>query len=331
MTAPVKAAAPTPVLRRAASAVLSGWGRAVISIVLLVPLLAHVDLVNVLAIMAGAQPWLLALALAVAVLQILLSAYRWCILVRSHHRVSFRLIRKVTFVSGFFGWFVPGGGIELLRLYDLARAAPEIGWAVTSVVVERLLGLLALAALSLGGILLSSAELPPALTIAAAACLALLLCCVPLAMATPVRRVMLGLLPGRRLEPLRRLLERCYRELDAMRSSPGMLAWVSLVTLGCQAMRIAITVVAAIAVGADVPVVHFIALMPPVILASLLPISVGGLGVREATFVSLFALVGLPADTAFATATVNLAVSVAATLPGLWWYGMDQASRRVRA
>lgn len=321
-TAPSAGQMAMTLLRRGTGAAASGWGRALISLALLVPLGIQVDLGTTLTIAGTAAPILLVAAVATAAAQYVLSAYRWFILVCSHHRVAFGLILKVTFVSSFLGWFLPGGGIEAVRLYGLSRAAPEVGWAVASVVVERVIGLLALAMLALAGLLLSSAALPPALAMATAGALALLLCSLPLAMAPPVRRAALTLLSVLRPVAPARWLERFYREVDAMCQAPGLLLWTVLLTLVCQAARIAIAVLCAQSIGLAVPVVHFVALMPAVIFVSLLPISIGGLGVREVTFVQLFALVGLPAETALATATLTLAANVIASLPGLWWYAV---------
>ena len=51
--------------------------------------------------------------------------------------------------------------------------------------------------------------------------------------------------------------------------------------------------------------------MPFVTLASLLPISIGGTGVREALFVALFGAVGMRPEVAFVLSLSTLAVALA--------------------
>ena len=57
---------------------------------------------------------------------------------------------------------------------------------------------------------------------------------------------------------------------------------------GMQILRVAYTVVGAWALGIHLPMLTFVAIVPIIFLIALLPISVGGLGVRETAFVSFF-------------------------------------------
>ena len=60
--------------------------------------------------------------------------------------------------------------------------------------------------------------------------------------------------------------------------------------------------VAALTVGVSLPIILFFLFVPLVVLGSLLPISINGLGVREGLNVLLWTQVGLPEETAFAMA-----------------------------
>jgi uncharacterized membrane protein YbhN (UPF0104 family) len=126
------------------------------------------------------------------------------------------------------------------------------------------------------------------------------------------------LLPGLRL---RDQLAKVYGCLDLYRQQPGPMAFGLLVALAFQILRILQVVVGAWALGIDTPVQYYFAIMPVIILLTLLPISIAaGLGVREAAFVHLFGLVGMPADAAFSLSIFVYVISFAAGLPGAWMY-----------
>lgn len=66
------------------------------------------------------------------------------------------------FVSSFLGYFSPGGlGVDAVRIYGFARASSDMGLAVTSVIVDRALGMLALLLLVLMALMLDPIECHP--------------------------------------------------------------------------------------------------------------------------------------------------------------------------
>jgi hypothetical protein len=142
-----------------------------------------------------------------------------------------------------------------------------------------------------------------------------------LLMWAPFRDLTLRLLPGARLDRVREQLAKVYGCLDLYRRQPGPMTLGLLVAFGFQILRILQVVVGAWALGIDTPVLCFFAIMPTIILLTLLPISVAaGLGVREAAFVHLFGLVGMAGDAAFSLSLFVYVISFSAGLPGAWMY-----------
>lgn len=76
----------------------------------------------------------------------------------------------------------------------------------------------------------------------------------------------------------------------------------------------------AVGMGFEVPLIYFIALMPLVMLAITMPISIGGWGVREAAMVYLLAVVGVPKAAAVAISLQLGFLHIMVTLPAalLW-------------
>ena len=89
----------------------------------------------------------------------------------------------------------------------------------------------------------------------------------------------------------------------------------------------AIVLVAATAVHLQPPVILLIAFVPIVNFLGMLPISLGGLGVREAGFVFFLGTVGISSEAAFTMSLLIYFLGVGSTLPGAWFY-LSGARRR---
>jgi uncharacterized membrane protein YbhN (UPF0104 family) len=71
----------------------------------------------------------------------------------------------------------------------------------------------------------------------------------------------------------------------------------------------------------DVGYAYFLAFIPLIFLASMLPVSVGGLGVREGTLVFFFGALGVPAEVSFAVGILwyALQIGIGAAIIGVWF------------
>jgi uncharacterized protein (TIRG00374 family) len=296
--------------------------RLALSAGLLALLVTQVDLGESWSVLLTARLDLVALMMALAIANRLLAAYRWFVLVRVRHpSVSFAGVVRLIFVSGFVGYFMPGSvGVEVVRIYGLARTVGDRAVAVTSVLVERMLASLALVAMVLIGLPFLPPVLPVAIGELAWVTLALLLLAILLLMAAPVRRLTLTLVRHARLAWFRNALGKLYLVLDEYRSRPGLMVAATLLALAFQLMRCLAPAVGAAALGAQLPLIFFVTLMPIVLLLALAPISIAGLGVQEAGVVYLFGLVGMPAEVALPLSLLIRLFSLVALLPGAWWY-----------
>jgi uncharacterized membrane protein YbhN (UPF0104 family) len=92
-------------------------------------------------------------------------------------------------------------------------------------------------------------------------------------------------------------------------------------TFGFQLFRVVTVLVAAWALGLEIPILLLVALMPVVFFLTLLPISVaGGLGVREMSFVFLLAFAGIDTEASFALALLLSLGAIITAVPGAWFY-----------
>jgi glycosyltransferase 2 family protein len=298
------------------------WLRIVISCTLIVLLFSYIDYADVLAVLDRAILWPILVSGLIALGGRLLVAYRWHILVRTaSSEVGFGKLLRVVFVSGFLGFFMPGAvGVELVRVYVLARLT-HVTLAFSSVLVERLTALLALVGIVLLGLLVAPVGLPDAIGTYAVPTAALLCLAVLSLLANRVRALYLALLTGPMLAPLRSRLVAFYRQIDAFRQTPSLMTQLAALSIGLQLLRVLEGVALAVALGVDVELAYLFVIIPAGVLVTMLPISLGGLGVREALYVALFGAIGVDAASAFTLSFVNFLVGVIVLLmPGAILY-----------
>lgn len=301
-----------------------GWVRLAISAGLLGILFSLVDLDALLRVTAAAQPGLLAIMFLLMIGERLFAAFRWMVLLRIPEPcVTFVPVLRVTLVSNFVGSFLPGGvGIEVLKIYGLSRVLRDLSLALSSVLVERLCGLLALLLLIAVGTVVAPIDLPVVIEgLVAAGALGLAVVGAGL------------LLPGPRSR-LQRLLQRApmrslqdkFAGLEARLDTYGRRPGALMISLGLafafQLLRILTVVVGASALRIEAMPELFVLLVPVGILVALLPISLGGLGPREATYVGLMGLAGIAPEPALVLALTREAMNLATTIPGAVLYAM---------
>ena len=87
-----------------------------------------------------------------------------------------------------------------------------------------------------------------------------------------------------------------------------------------------IVLILALGLGLDVTLLDCLTLVPPVMLIMTIPISIGGWGVRETAMVSLFGLIGVPGEGAFALSVVFGLTGIAVAIPGgiIWLMSRDK-------
>jgi uncharacterized membrane protein YbhN (UPF0104 family) len=123
-----------------------------------------------------------------------------------------------------------------------------------------------------------------------------------------------------------------YLAIHSYRTRLGLLAWVFLLTLAVQAVRVLAIWSAGKAVGVDLSPRPYYVMGPLLFLVMLVPFTVNGLAVRESFFVSFLGTLGVSADQAFSAGFLFFLVTVAVALPGaaiVAWEGLRARERAV--
>jgi uncharacterized protein (TIRG00374 family) len=218
-------------------------------------------------------------------------------------------------VATFFNTVLPGGVLgdawRVWQGHDRLRKGPAVLGVVT---LERILGLQALGIVALCGAPWASTGALPTPVFSGLVAVAAACAFGPFVLLHPIAanalRGAIDRLPQRFARAKRVTLE-AADGLTAVRHAPSRAAAAIGLSLVCQAIPVVAVWTLAQPLAGDVPAPWFAVVVPFVTLMSMLPISIGGTGVRELLFVSLFGGVGMPPAAALAlalgTGLVNLA------------------------
>jgi uncharacterized membrane protein YbhN (UPF0104 family) len=301
-----------------------------VSVALLAYLLSRVDTAKLFTKIREASLVWLAAALGLYLLMILASAWRWQKLFAAQRMsVSGGTLVRSYLVATFFNNFLPSNiGGDVVRIRDTAAVAGSKTVATTIVVIDRaigLLGLLFVAALGASATRISgSGAVPvwPPLLWAGFAVLSAALT-VPIARPGAVARL---LAPARRLhmEWVQERLAKMTSAFSRFRERPSSLLWCLAGAVIVQMVLVAFYAAVAYSIAIPIPIAQLAVLVPVSFVVQMLPVSVNGFGVREATFSYYFVTLGLPVDSALALSLLGYATILAFSLSGAVVYGTQR-------
>jgi len=249
--------------------------------------------------------------------------------------VAWPVLFRALLVAGFFNLVLPGAILgDVYRVWDVKREAGDGSRALGVVVVERLLGFAAL-----GCVGLFAAPFVPLAAQDRYLAVVLMALCLAIAGVNA-----LALQPRandwmRRLAaPIGRVSPRARSGIDhalaavaTLSQSPRLLWRGFLLSLVNQGLPVAAVYCLAVPLtDALLPGYWFAIIVPFVTLMSLLPISVGGTGVREGLYVALFGAVGMPAESALALSLSLLGTAMLWAVVGFAIFSLDRRGNRPR-
>ena len=273
------------------------------SAALIFAVLWQADLGRVADALAGISPRWFLLSLLATAFATLVMVERWRLLLvaRGRREPGFGWLCETYLIALLLGQVLPTAvGGDAVRAIDLGRRTGDTAEAWSSVLVDRLVGLSALGVLAVvgvvaggGGIGRGVAALVLVGVLGGSALAAWLLL-------SHTARPLIARLP----------LSSLTAAIHAYRAHRAALAWVFALGLVAQSARV--LSIAALAHGMSLPlsVWSLFVLCPVLFLVTIIPVSLNGIGLREATFVVVLAGVGVTREDAFALGLAFFAVGV---------------------
>jgi hypothetical protein len=264
-------------------------------------------------LLQAANPVWLTVGFIILTAQQIISAERWRLVVVALSAPQYRMWFYLFWqgLSMLCSMVLPSIiGADLVRTYALSGRTP-IGTVVRIVLIDRALGLLALATL----VIVSVLVLPGFFSAQP-----LLLLSVAIAVCGPATYLVLTRLVPRLRGTQRLVLAARELGLDLKRTVEGKGSTrVILISLSLHLLSVFAFLALGNAIGMpEVDFVHYLALVSCALLVTIIPISIGGWGIRESALVIGFGLVSVEPERAFTlSATFGLLVMLSSAVVAL--------------
>lgn len=267
---------------------------------------------QVAATLAGADRVFLLLALLFQLASTLTAATRWSLVMGGlEFHEAFPFYIQSYFKGAFFNQALPGSiGGDAVKMFEISRRGYLKSDSFFGIAIDRLMGLVGLFLLNLTATLFGSSLLPAWLThlilsLSAAGLLGFVVLVVlrqtPLLKRLPGSALIFGL--SRRLKQLFRQGREAGSQV--------------LLSVAVHLFSILAVFFLARSVGLNYSPLLFMVAVPPVLLLTIIPISLAGWGVREGAMVGIFLLVGAAKATILSVSILYGLLLIVTSLPGL--------------
>ena len=292
--------------------------KVIVSIILIWLIFRSVDMSNVIKNLSKVQINLLATAIIIFFFQIIVLSYRWALVTGVlGRRLELSSAIRITFISQFFNQILPSTvGGDGVRIWLHHKTGSSFRQSVHSVISDRALAIVMLLIFILAGFFMQSEVLGDSLTrwvadyiaLGSLACFATFLW-----IATPLCRKFGKFLLVREIAEMSQVIKKILfnsRKVLPIMFLSGLNHSLSIIGL----------MVLSNALGQTINWSAFFVLVPLVLLLSMIPLSIGGWGVREGVMVAAFSFVGMPSEGALSLSLAFGLVITLVSLPGgLFW------------
>jgi glycosyltransferase 2 family protein len=312
------------------------WIRILISLGLIVFLLYTVDFGDMSGSLAGSNIYYLIAALLVAFGDRFLMAYKWNILLKAKSiHIPLLRVTAIYLISSFLGLFLPATvGGDAIRAYAVAKGGQKGRDIVSSIVVERLFGILALLIFVLISITLSIFVFGQSFFASIWSLFGVILLVflffsafIYLSLNRSLLQRLYLLIAGRNtkinenkwVDKLKGIYQSYLAYQEHKKELGVFLLWSFLENL----FPIFWTYFLALAFNIPVPLLYLFILEPIVLVLVRLPISIDGIGIKEGAFVYFLTLIGIPSSDALLLGIASHVLGVISILPGGVLYGLN--------
>lgn len=274
---------------------------AAISLLLLYFLFKRIEFESLLSLHMSFQfQWVIPAFLAMLI-ALFVKAYRWQVLLHTQHvELSYRKSINLNLIGTFFNYFLPSlTGGDIVKGWMLGKENKKWWEVYSSLIVDRIVGLVALSTLVLTSFIFFSHRLPtqntkPIIISAVLIPAALLIIYITKFIWRPVLNKYLS-------------NTKLWKQLQkVIIISKNYIKWrknmiiALLISLIIQFMDVFMSFFLGKALGINIPIAFFFLFVPLITLAAMMPISFNGLGVRETTYVLLFTPLNVKPELAIA-------------------------------
>ena len=281
-----------------------------VSALLLFLVFKQMDQQSAFAVMKGADKGMLCVSFLLFLASYVIAFWRWEMLLKTL-KIDLPLRRIISPYAGgiFFNLFLPSTiGGDFMRSIDLGRYTKRPREVIATVFLDRLSGYAALVILALIAVCLGwgMGLLRDLSVIVAVGVIGILLGLILLVLYNNwVYAFINTLLDSPKAGKLREAIKNLHEEIYKFRQHKGIIARNIILSLIVQGLNPIAVYLIAQAFGIHASIIYFFIFLPIISAITLLPISIGGLGLRDVTTVIFFAKIGVAKNMAFATSLTS--------------------------
>jgi len=247
-------------------------------------------------------------------------ALRWKLLLSYYHiNASILKLLEILFVSNAVGYLLPSGlGTDIIRTYELSRNEGNSEKILASVFLDRVFGLISMILLALFASWYAyysdqiDYKTPAIITFSA-----LMLPIVFLAARFILSHGINKSGSGKVFKKISTFYNKFISALHKTAMPTSGLCALIILSVSVQLIRSLMFVVIFIGMGVDIALIQYFIFIPVVFILMLIPISIGGLGVRESALYAFFGPLGLSIATCTVAGLVFHALQLIMIVPGL--------------
>ena len=287
-------------------------------VALLVYILDWDDVYSRLILVSG---WIVVVTVALQIFVFVMGNLRWWILIRTHklgHR--FKELLGPYLIGTFFNNILPTStGGDLFRIYHISQQKHGPSVSIAPVITERIVGLVTMIGLATAATPMVNVDSEvitilkytlPWFFIAGVTGLIVLGSNITY---RPIHSLLKRWNRFKIIEGLLHVTEACHRYVRI----PSVIFTLVIISGFLQIVEAVVFYLFGIGVGVQIDFVTYVLVVPMMYVAASLPLSIGGLGVREAAAVTLFMAVGMSEGDAGAVSFLYIPILLLASLPGL--------------
>lgn len=284
--------------------VLSVIIKIAVSLGLLAFLFSKTDMQAVLAVVKSADKYFLCLAFMVYFISFILGFFRWEMLL---HTAGIKLPTKRVIISlaggNFFNLFLPSTiGGDFMRTADLALHTKKAKEVIATVFLDRLSGYIGLVILAIIAVIFGWRYTQDKSIILFLIVISAILTAILIVLFSKTLYLKLNKFfhnPAR-AHKITEAIKNLHHEIHIFRNHKKVVFMNLLLSIAIQSVIPLAFYLISLSLGIKLRIVYFFIFLPIIAVITLLPISIGGLGLRDATTILLFAKVGLSKNMAFA-------------------------------
>ncbi|MFH0935313.1 MAG: lysylphosphatidylglycerol synthase transmembrane domain-containing protein [Candidatus Omnitrophota bacterium] len=304
-----------------------------ISIALMAFLLNKVDKKSLFEYVKNADKLKLCFAFCMFLSSYVLAVFRWEMLLKAAKiYLPFKRV-VISFAGGtFFNLFLPSTiGGDLMRSIDLSSHTRRPKEVIATVLLDRISGyiglvILALFALSLGWRVIRDTSVLLSVAVIAAVLGIILLVLFNKFLYEKINMLLHSPNSGR----FREMIKSLHQEIHIFRHHKKIIIANLLLSLAIQSIVPLAFFIIALSLGVRLNIIYFFIFLPIISAITLLPVSIGGLGLRDAMTIFFFAKAGMSQGSAFAMSLLSFLFILLCGIIGGLIYVFTIRHRRVQ-